>query len=193
MKILLTGDSIIARHEGLDEPRLNYELKKRIPKAELINTAISGINSGAFFARLSELVLTVEKCDKIVILLGTNDLALHKQVPIAQFKQNIQLIASSIICLYWPQNVVLVSPPAVDEQKQHVRNNKLVAEYAKIVENVASEYKFSYIDLCTAMQEHGSLTELCKGQKNDGLHFGSSGYKLLADLVAKEVSQDVED
>lgn len=192
MKILLTGDSIIARHEGLDEPRLNYELKKRIQNVNLINTAVSGINSGAFFARLGELVLTVKPCDKIVILLGTNDLATHKQVPLTQFKQNMQLIASSIICLYWPQNVVLVSPPAVDEQKQHVRNNKLVASYAQVVKEVAAEYNFSYIDLCSAMIKHGNLAKLCQGEKNDGLHFGDSGYKLLADLIAKEINKNVE-
>lgn len=187
MRVLLTGDSIIARHEGLDEPRLNYELKKRVSNLELINTAVSGINSGAFFARLRELVLTIEKCDKIVILLGTNDLATHKQVPISQFERNMELIASSIVCLYWPENVVLVSPPAVDEKKQHVRSNNLVAEYAKVIQKVATEYKFSYVDLCRAMIEHGNLAELCKGEKNDGLHFGNLGYKLLANLVVKEL------
>lgn len=192
MKILLTGDSIIARREGLSEPRLNYELKKRISEIELMNTAVSGINSGAFFARLSELVLTKEKCDKIVILLGTNDLAIHKQVPIEQFKQNMELIASSIICLYWPENVILISPPAVDEQKQHVRNNELVAAYAQVVKEVANEYKFTYIDLCEEMLRQGNLAKLCRGIKNDGLHFGEQGYKLLADLIAKEVNENVE-
>lgn len=187
MKVLLTGDSIIARHEGLSEPRLNYELKKRISEIELMNTAVSGINSGAFFARLSELVLTKEKCDKIVILLGTNDLAIHKQVPIKQFKQNMELIASSIICLYWPENVILISPPAVDEQKQHVRNNELVAAYAQVVEEVANEYKFNYNDLYKEMLRQGNLAKLCRGIKNDGLHFGEQGYKLLADLIAKDV------
>ncbi len=49
MKILLTGDSIIARHEGLSEPRINVDLKKKVPGIKLINTAVSGINSGAFF------------------------------------------------------------------------------------------------------------------------------------------------
>lgn len=187
MKILLTGDSIIARHEGLTEPRLNYELKKRLKNVELVNTAVSGINSGAFFARLSELVLKVPVCDKIVILLGTNDLATHKQVPIKQFRKNMELIASSIVCLYWPQNVILVSPPAVDEEKQDVRSNRLVKQYAKIVEEVAQEYKFTYIDLVQEMIKQGNLEKLCHGIKDDGLHFGEDGYKLLAELISSEV------
>ncbi|MGQ5708588.1 GDSL-type esterase/lipase family protein [Lactobacillus sp. PSON] len=188
MKIFLTGDSIIARYEGLNEPRINYELKRRLGNIELVNTAVSGINSGAFFARLSELVLKAPICDKIVILLGTNDLATHKQVPMKQFKRNMELIASSIICLYWPQNVILVSPPAVDEKKQRVRNNFLVKQYAKVIKEVAQEYKFTYINLVQEMINHGDLENLCHGIKNDGLHFGKEGYKLLAELIIKDIN-----
>lgn len=187
MKILLTGDSIIARHEGLTEPRLNYELKKRIDHIELVNTAVSGINSGAFFARLSELVLTAEKCDKIVLLLGTNDLATHKQVPAEQFERNLELIASSIICMYRPENVVLISPPAVDEAKQHVRSNYLVGKYGYVVRKVAQEYKFSFIDFGGQMVMQKNLPELCKGEKDDGLHFGVLGYEFLADLIVGKI------
>ena len=189
MKILLTGDSIIARHEGLEEPRLNFELKKRLSNLKIINTAVSGINSGAFFARLSDLVLTQPQCDNLVILLGTNDLATHKQVPLKQFKQNMELISSAIICEYWPAHVILISPPAVDENKQHVRDNNLIKKYSQAIQEVANEYKFHYLDLCQAMLEHGDLTKLCRGIKNDGLHFGNSGYELLADLLGQELSK----
>ncbi|MDE7056787.1 MAG: SGNH/GDSL hydrolase family protein [Lactobacillus sp.] len=193
MKVLLTGDSIIARNEGLSEPHLNINLKNVYPNLELINTAVSGINSGAFFARLSELVLTQDQCDAIVILLGTNDLATHKQVPIEQFKKNMQLIASAIVCLYWPKKVVLVSPPAVDEEKQHVRNNRLVAQYAKRMEEVSKEYGFHYVDLYGQMINHGNLAELCHGQKNDGLHFGGEGYTLLSSLILEKLRQIEKD
>ena len=45
-------------------------------------------------------------------------------------------------------------PPAVDENKQRVRNNRLVMEYGNIVKKVASEYKFLIIDLASKMQEN---------------------------------------
>ncbi|RVU71531.1 MULTISPECIES: SGNH/GDSL hydrolase family protein [Lactobacillus] len=189
MKVLLTGDSIIARHEGLSQPRLNANLKQKVPGIELTNTAVSGINSGAFFARLSELVLTQDQHDALVILLGTNDLATHKQVPLAQFKQNMSLIASAVVCEYWPPKVILVSPPAVDEQKQHVRSNKVVAQYSQVVEAVAQEYHFHYVNLYQAMIERGNLASLCQGLKNDGLHFGQAGYELLADLLGQALQE----
>jgi len=189
MRVLLTGDSIIARHETLNEPHINVDLKKEIPGIELINTAVSGINSGAFFAMLGELVLKQENCDNLVILLGTNDLSAIKRVPIEQFKRNMELIASSVVCQYYPPHVILVSPPAVDEQKQRIRNNKVVALYAKKIEEVAKEYHLHYINLCQAMLTHGDLSNLCRGIKNDGLHFGAAGYAFLAALLANELKK----
>lgn len=189
MKVLLTGDSIIARHEGLQEPRLNAKLKQKISDLELTNTAVSGINSGAFFARMSELVLKQKKHEVLVILLGTNDLATHKQVPLKQFKQNMALIVSAVMCEYWPQFVILVSPPAVDENKQHVRNNALVKKYSSVIAELAEEYHTHYVDLCQAMIKHGDLANLCHGEKNDGLHFGKAGYDLLSDLLVAKLKK----
>lgn len=187
MKVLLTGDSIIARHEGLDKPRLDVNLKKKMPELSITNTAISGINSGAFFARLSELVLKQTQNDILVILLGTNDLATHKQVPLRQFKQNMSLIVSAVICEYYPPKVILVSPPAVDEQKQRVRNNRLVKKYSDAVKQIAHDYHVHYVDLAEKMIEQGNLSELCRGIKNDGLHFGQKGYDLLSSLLIQEI------
>ena len=185
MKLLLTGDSIVARHEGLDEPMLDAKLRQKISGIELNNTAVSGINSGAFFVCLNDLVLKQKPCDKLFILLGTNDLATHKQVPLKQFKQNMSLIASAVICQYRPNNVYLISPPAVDENKQHVRDNDLVSRYVQVIKEVAKEYHFNYVGLFEAMIEQGNLTSLCQGMKNDGLHFGKAGYELFSDLIVR--------
>ena len=190
MKLLLTGDSIIARHEGLGIPMINAKLKEKYPDLEIVNTAVSGINSGAFFARLSELVLKVEQCDKLIILLGTNDLASHKQVPLPQFKKNMELNASASVCLYWPQYDYLVSPPAVDENKQRVRRNNVVSKYSKVMKSVAEEYNFHFIDLYCEMIKHGDLKHLCCGMKNDGLHFGREGYELFAKLLEDGIKLD---
>lgn len=189
MRLLLTGDSIIARNEGKTEPHINWDLRQLFPEIELENTAVSGINSGAFFARLNELVLSVKKCDNLVILLGTNDLATHKQVPLTQFKRNMELIASAVICEYYPPHVLLISPPAVDEEKQHVRSNALVEKYAKVVEEVAQEYHFRYADLCQAMLEAGDIRKIAKGIKNDGLHFGDMGYEILTKLIVEYLQE----
>lgn len=188
MKLLLTGDSLIARYEGLHEPHLNYNLKNAFPNCQIINTAISGINSGGLYASLPELVFKQEKCDYFILLIGTNDLATHKQVPLDQFETNMKLIASSIIWLYYPPQVILISPPAVDENKQQVRNNALVLQYSQIIQKIAQQYHFSYLNLASEMIKSGNLTNLCRGLKNDGLHFGDNGYQLLSDLIVQKIN-----
>ena len=189
MRLLLTGDSIIARKEGKNEPHINWNLKQVLPKLEIENTAVSGINSGAFLARLNELVLSVKQCDNLMILLGTNDLAKHKQVPLNQFKQNMEFICSAVICKYYPPHVLLISPPAVDEEKQHVRNNGLIKKYSETIQNIAEEYHFEYADLCQAMLEAGDIKKISQGIKNDGLHFGDLGYEILAKLIVENLKR----
>lgn len=182
MKLLLTGDSIIARSETGRTPELNIQLQKILP-CKIINTAISGINSGGLALSLPNLVFAQSKCDYLIILIGTNDLATHKQVPISQFRQNINLIASSIIWLYYPKKVIFISPPAVDENKQKVRNNQLVSQYSREIQIMTQNYHFSYIDLATEMEKTDNFPDIFTGKKNDGLHFGVEGYKLLAKLI----------
>lgn len=187
MKVLLTGDSIIASREGMRAPRLDVNLEKKMPEIQITNTAVPGINSGAFFACLQKLVLGQEQNDALVILLGTNDLPTHKQVPLQQFKRNMSLIGSAVICRYRPGRVILISPPAVDERKQKVRNNQLVKRYSKAAAQVAHEYGFHYLPLAEKMLLHGNLPSLCRGRKNDGLHFGQAGYDLLSSLLVQEL------
>lgn len=86
MKLLLTGDSIIARSENHSIPELNFQLQK-ILSCDIYNTAISGINSGGLALSLPNLVFNQPKCNYLIILVGTNDLATHKQVPLRQFEK----------------------------------------------------------------------------------------------------------
>lgn len=188
MKLLLTGDSIIARSENHTIPEINFQLQK-LNSYQIYNTAISGINSGGLALSLPNLVFNQPKCDYLIILVGTNDLAVHKQVPLQQFEDNLKLIASSIIWLYYPGKVILITPPAVDENKQKVRNNLLVQEYSNIIKLIANEYKFSFIDLASKMQANKNFPEIFNGKKNDGLHFGVKGYELLAKLIGQKLNQ----
>ena len=189
MKLLLTGDSIIARKECLKEPRINAKMKEKMPGTNLVNTAVSGINSGAFYALLPDLVLKAEHCDKLILLLGTNDLAMHKKVPVTQFKKNMSLIISSVICLYYPQNVILISPPAVDETRQKNRINREIAIYTAELIKLAETYNLYFINLFQAMIKRGDLKNLCQAQLNDGLHFGTEGYQLFIRFTGKRITK----
>ena len=112
---------------------------------------MSGINSGAFYSLLPQLVLKIDRCDKLLLLLGTNDIAQHKQVPQNQFKINMGLIISSVICSYYPQNIILVSPPAVGKNKQKKRTNQKITSYTSDLKKLATTYKLQFISLFQAM------------------------------------------
>lgn len=189
MKILLTGDSVIARKEGLTEPHINYNLKRLLSNFQVINTAVAGINSVKFYAMISELVLIREHCEKVAILLGTNDLAANKQVPIDQFKQKMAAIASSLIQVYSPKDIIFISPPAVDELKQKYRTNYLVALYTATIEEVTNDYHLQFVNLYQAMITSKEIKILCRGLLDDGLHFGNAGYTLLANLLFEQLTK----
>lgn len=190
MRILLLGDSIFARKEGLDQPRINWTLKEKKPDLEIDNTAVSGINSGALLALLGDLALKRPRADQLFLMVGVNDAASHKQVPLDQYRKNLQAIVSALVCFYPGTKTVLVSGPAVDEAKQRRRTNAKLAKYAKVMEEVAAEYQLAYADFFTAMLKEGDLKALCRGELDDGLHFGPRGYQLLAAEMMKQLPKE---
>lgn len=89
LNILLTENSLIVRKETLKEPMLNVYLQNKISGIHIMNTAVSGNNSQALRERFAKDVLSYT-ADKVFILIGTNDLAEHKQLS----KETYQKICS---------------------------------------------------------------------------------------------------
>lgn len=185
MRVILLGDSLFARHEGLNEPRINHVLHERFPDLEIANQSICGINSGAMLALMGDLVFKQPRADQLFIMVGVNDAAQHKLVPLDQYRRNIESIVSAVVCFYPKTRTVLVSGPAVDEEKQRVRRNAELAKYAKVLEETAKKYQCAYADFFEAMMRQGGLSQLCRGELNDGLHFGGAGYELLGKKLAE--------
>lgn len=188
MKLLLTGDSIVARHEGLSEPHINAYLKENFSDIEIVNTAVPGINSRYLLAHLNELVLKQVKADYLIILIGTNDCAFHKKIEEEEFWTNLNKVAKKILNKYEAKQVILVSPPAVDEEKQRVRDNETVEKYANWVQRVANDYGMHYLNLFHKMNtDDHELEEICHGLRNDSLHFGKIGYQIFGDGLIDEI------
>ncbi len=185
LHIQLTGDSIMARFEGnTAEPMINTCLKnKLVADVTIRNTAISGNNTFDILARLDKDILSVTTSDAIFLLIGGNDLALHKQVSLPQFEQNLGAIIEDLLTKYPANNVFLITPPPVDEAKQKYRNNALIATYVTTMAKVADFYGCPFLNLYQTFLEIGHLPTLMHGLRNDGVHFGLAGYKHLADLI----------
>ncbi|MCO5417997.1 SGNH/GDSL hydrolase family protein [Enterococcus faecium] len=80
---------MIVRKETLKEPMLNVYLQNKISGIHIMNMAVSGNNSQALRERFAKDVLSYT-ADKVFILIGTNDLAEHKQLS----KETYQKICS---------------------------------------------------------------------------------------------------
>lgn len=71
--------------------------------------------------------------------------------------------------------------------KQAYRTNRLVAYYGQVVKKVVMQEGTRCLDTVSLFVDSGlPLADLLKGSLDDGLHFGSQAYDLLArGLVAQ--------
>lgn len=186
MNIQLTGDSLMARFEGADQPMINQLLEEESTHT-FYNTAVSGNNTFDFLKRIEQDILSLNEIDKIFILLGANDLAIHKQIPLNQFSINLQEIITKLTFNYSLENIYFISPSPVDETKQKYRNNFLVEQYSQEIKRMCDANDCGFINLYQAFIKHStlSISELTEGLQKDGIHFGLAGYHVLAQLILK--------
>lgn len=187
MKIQLTGDSLMARNEGLTEPAINEALKNRINDLEIVNTAVCGENSGALLERINSEILAVEKAQKIFIIIGTNDLATNKRVFADQYAKNLQAIILRLTEKYDRSNIFFLSIPPIDEDKQRFRSNLLINEYNIVLKEVCLKNNCHYLLFNERLNQFDpeELLDILEGSMDDGLHFGLKGYQIMADIISE--------
>ncbi|WP_440210897.1 DUF459 domain-containing protein [Streptococcus merionis] len=185
IRLHLTGDSLMARHEGRDQPMINDCLNQLADfSLEIINTAVSGHNTADLLARLDQEILSQAQVDFICILIGTNDLASHKQIHLPTFEANLKQILKKLSRIYESKQITLISPPPVDESKQRHRTNRRIREYSACIKKIAFQENCRFVDLYKIFTKNPKPTEeLLIGSLNDGLHFGKAGYELLAQTI----------
>lgn len=187
MKILLLGDSLFARHEGQNEPHINYSLKQLLPAIDILNLAQSGDNSYDLLAKLDCHDLSGH--DVVFVWIGANDLAIHKQVFLGEFQENLIQISQKLLKLYNKEQLVFLGLAPIDENKQDYRTNRLVTYYSQVVKKTAKASGSAFISMQEAFEQSDYPLEfVLKGRLNDGLHFGSVGYALLANTICDYLS-----
>ncbi|TQR21415.1 GDSL-type esterase/lipase family protein [Psychrobacillus vulpis] len=184
IKVVCFGDSITARKEGHPSPILTYKLSSKMQDYQFVNAGVSGSTTEQAMQRFKKDVLE-RKPDIVTILFGANDSAKHKLVNLESFKQNIFEFTKQV----GPKKTILITPAPVDEILQPNRSNKLLKQYAQVVEEVADETGSHLIDFFTILFSKPNYKELLKGEKDDGLHFGEAGYDILSELIAHKLEE----
>lgn len=183
MKLVCFGDSITARTEGHERALLTIKLEEKLGEDwKVINAGVPGDNTFDALERIEKDVL-IHHPDFVTVLFGANDAGFHKMVKLDDYASNLIHIATSID----PKKTVLISPAPVDESLQEARTNSVLKQYAEVVREVSVITGSYFIDLFTNMIEIHNLTEILRGQLNDGLHFGELGYDYLSDMISKEL------
>ncbi|TCW54836.1 lysophospholipase L1-like esterase [Bacillus thuringiensis] len=184
MKTLVCfGDSITADEVFFDgTPRLTPRLQEMFPNWKVVNAGVPGDNTFDALHRVEDDVLS-HKPDFVTVFLGTNDSVLFDPVPLQVYKDNLEKIVNMIS----PEKVLLISPAPVDEGYQHNRTNKVLGQYADVVEEVAKEKGSYFLNVYAEMIQEPHYKRLVEDDEKDGLHFGRQGYKYLAELIGKKL------
>ncbi len=96
---------------------LNVYLQNKISGIHIMNTAVSGNNSQALRERFAKDVLSYT-ADKVFILIGTNDLAEHKQLSKETYQKNLQWMIVQL-----KKTIVLIML-SLSRHQQSMRQNK---------------------------------------------------------------------
>ncbi|WP_263848906.1 GDSL-type esterase/lipase family protein [Lacticaseibacillus thailandensis] len=179
LRVLLTGDSLMARREDAHGPLINKALRNRRPGLVVDNTAVSGDQTPDLLARVDYDVVQRPHADWVFVLIGTNDAAAHKLVPLAQFRVNLEQIVARIVAVYSADRVVLITPPPVNERLQRHRSNARIQQYGQVLSKVAAAYDARVLDLYHLFMVTPNLEATVDGGLHDGLHFGKFGYGIL--------------
>lgn len=177
MKTLVCfGDSITARE--LDEngrDRLTPRIAKEMPDWKVVNSGVSGNTTVDALLRIEEDVLALSP-DFVTVLLGANDSAIHRNVDIELYEENLRKITS----LIGPEKTLLISAAPVVESRQDARKNDTLQDFARVVERVAADTGAYYLNFFEKMIGHPGYEDFLT---EDGLHFNYKGYEFLSHAV----------
>lgn len=184
MKTLVCfGDSITADETFFNGmPRLTPRLQEVFPNWKIVNAGIPGDNTFDALNRIEEDVISY-KPDFVTVFLGTNDAVPFSQVSLQAYKENLEKIVNQISS----NKVLLISPAPVDEERQHNRTNRVLGQYADVVEEVARETGSYFLNVFAEMIQERDYKRFVENDEKDGLHFGPEGYEYVAKLIGEKL------
>lgn len=179
-KILFLGDSIIER----------YDLKKYYKKyTNIINSGVGGNQSIDILNDLDNRVYKY-KPEKIIILVGTNDIA-FSGLDNASISKNIEKIINNIHKKLPNTKIYVQSvyPVNYNVNKDIVANrtNDNIKDLNKKIKKICEDNKCTYINMYdTLIDNKGILRRI---YTTDGLHINRVGYRIITIKLLKYINE----
>lgn len=176
-KLVLFGDSLLAlaskSHLVLLEDKLEGQY-------DVYNCAVGGWDSRDLLKKSSYIAKL--NPDVLVLSLGTNDASPWKQVPVAEFTDNV----SKSLQFFGKSRIVYFLPMPIDETKQipdKQRTNKLQKEYHDTAKNLCEKLGLEFTeswDIFEPLLETGKEYLV-----DDGVHLNDFAYETLFSEIAR--------
>ena len=182
---LFTGSSLMEHF-----PITEYCLNEGLPVA--YNRGIGGYTTDEFLAAVDTVLLDPQPA-KLFINIGTNDI---RPMPegedwfthlSANYRRICEIIREKLpdtavyMMAYYPVNSGVL--PAQDNPSMQVRTNENIARANSMVEKLASEFGFNYIDVNDGLKDaEGSLKA---EHTRDGIHFDAAAYRTVFERLRK--------
>lgn len=169
--ILFIGDSIVEY----------YPLQELFGTSKtIVNRGIRGYQTELLLENL-DAHLYGGAVDKIVLLIGTNDIG--KDVPVNEALNNLEAIIQSIARDYPLTEIKLLSILPVNEEEEYkqtvyIRTNEKIQEWNQAYQELASAYmQVEFVPVFDSLTDQAG--KLKKDYTTDGLHLSVAGYQVL--------------
>ena len=173
--ILFIGDSIVEY----------YPLQELFGNSRtIVNRGIRGYQTGLLLENL-DAHLYGGAVDKIVLLIGTNDIG--KDVPVNDTLNNLEAIIQSIVRDYPLTEIKLLSILPVNEgedykQTVYIRTNEKIQKWNQVYQELASAYtQVEFVPVFDSLKDQEG--QLKKDYTTDGLHLSVAGYEVLTKVL----------
>ena len=170
--ILFIGDSIVEY----------YPLQELFGTSKtIVNRGIRGYQTGLLLENL-DAHLYGGAVDKIVLLIGTNDIG--KDVPVNEALNNLEAIIQSIARDYPLTEIKLLSILPVNESEEYkqtvyIRTNEKIQNWNQAYQELASAYmQVDFVPVFDSLIDQEG--QLKKDYTTDGLHLSVAGYQVLS-------------
>lgn len=199
-KIYLFGDSITEM--SFADGGWGASLVKHFNRTvDVVLRGYSGYNTRWALKVLDKVFEASEQSESplaVTVFFGANDACLAdrcsamQHVPIEEYKHNLHSIVSFLKGRWPTTEVILISPPPIDEPTRLLypftenklglseRTNEAAGNYAKACLAVAAECGVSAVDLWTRMQQIPGWQTACL---SDGLHLSQTGNRIVFEEV----------
>ncbi|XAR66550.1 Arylesterase [Bertholletia excelsa] len=203
-KIYLFGDSLT--EESFGDGGWGASLANYFSRAaDVVLRGYSGYNTRWALKVIDKVFpLESESPAAVTVFFGANDACLpdrcsaFQHVPIDEYQQNLRSIVS-FIKKRWPTtNVLLTTPPPINEDARLLypfventlglpeRTNEAAGAYAKSCIEVAGEFNVLVVDLWTKMQQ---FPDWKKAYLRDGLHLTPGGNHVVFEEVLRKLKE----